>query len=110
MKKPELKELKEMQINPPAPQLSRQQRRYKERIESEANQTYASITKKFFNYLVTHDNPTGQEVADRIEQISAQWKMYCRKMNLVKDVYDMFDKYANGLLEEYLKTKSEVKE
>lgn len=86
--------------------LTRQQRRLRERIETEANDTYQQITKKFFTFFVTHDNPQGQEVQDRIEQVDIQWRMYCRKMNLIKDVHGMFEKHANGLLDEYVNTKA----
>lgn len=96
-------------IEPKEKQLTRQQRRLRERIETEANDTYQQITKKFFTFFVTHDDPQGHEVLDRIGQVDTQWRMYCRKMNLIKDVHGMFEKYANGLIDEYVTSKA-VKE
>lgn len=97
------------QKKPTPPPLTRQQRRLRDRIESEANDTYQQIAKKFFTFFITHDDPQGNEVRDRIRQVDAQWRMYCRKMNLIKDVHGMFEKYANGLIDEYVASKA-VKE
>lgn len=71
--------------------LNRNQRRIKERIENEAHLT---------------ESPEGDEVKEKIKQMSAQWKNYCHNRNLLPNSYDALKKYMEGVLNQYQKQKA----
>lgn len=85
--------------------LSRSQRRDKERREEDAKRTYETLAEKFTNYFVGCDNPESEEVEERRRQMNAQWRVFCKKMNLIPAAYVMFDEYSKGLIKEYHESK-----
>lgn len=92
----------------PAPKqapMTRQQRRFIERVEKEAHQTFNNIASKFLEFFTDADDPEGQEVVDKMNQLSAQWKVYCHQKRLNKEVYSHIENYCKGVCETYLKAK-----
>ena len=88
--------------------LNRKQQRMKERFESEAKDTYETIAAKWLDYFVTCDNPEAEEVEQKRIQFNAQWRVYCKKMQLTLPAYDMFDNYSKGIVKEYNEQKKPV--
>lgn len=84
-------------------QQSRQQRRFIERIEQEANMTFAALADKFLAYFSTCDNPLGQETKDKMTQINGQWRTYCTHRRLNIKAFSMATEYMDSLLKEFEK-------
>lgn len=89
------------------PPLSREQRRYKERIEADAKKTYEQFTGKFFEFFIHYDNPDSVEVQEKAKHMNAQWKMYCKKMRLVDAAFVMFEDNFKTVLSDYYTLKSD---
>jgi hypothetical protein len=95
-------------IPAPAPkqkQMTRQQRRFIQRIEQEAHQTLNNLAGKFLEFFTDSDDPEGQEVVDKMNQLSAQWKVYCHSKQLNKEALPMVENYCKAVCEEYIKAK-----
>lgn len=87
--------------------LSRQELRFQERIKSEVESTFKVLCDRFLDFFTQHDNPESQEVIDKIHQLSAQWRIYCKRKNLIASLYPAMDNYMNGLLAEYAESKKQ---
>jgi len=83
--------------------LSRSQRRQIERIESEARIIFEGIASKFLTFFLDSENPSGQNIVDRVQQDSAKWKVYCRQRNLSKEALNVMDNYCYGVIKQYQK-------
>lgn len=95
---------KEEQRKAPRP-MTRQERRAMARAEAEARQTLDILTGKFLEFFTDADDPEGQEVVDKMNQLSAQWKVYCHRRNLKKEAHPLVENYCKGVCEQYLKAK-----
>lgn len=89
--------------NPP---ISRVQRRFNERILKEVNDTLQKLTIKFYDFFMDND-PEGEAVANKQKELSAKWKMYCKRASLIEAAFDLFDKNANKIIEDYKTQKAE---
>ena len=89
---------------------TRAELRAKQRTEEEAKTIYVNTCRKFLDYFTTSDSPTGPETQEKINSIHAQWKVYCNRVRLLPSAYDMFKDYAQGLIDEYNKSKNEATE
>lgn len=85
--------------------LSREQQRKKDRIEKGAEETFELLSNRFLDYFVNHDDPEGNEVAQKLSQVSAQWKAYCAKRQLVDQAKSMIDVYGASVLKDYNESK-----
>jgi hypothetical protein len=85
--------------------LSREQRRIKERIEIEAKNTFDLLSDRFLNFFINHDDPEGNEVTQKLAQISSQWKTYCTKRQLIPQAKVMIDDFAASVLSDYRDNK-----
>lgn len=88
------------------PKLTREQRRIAERVQEEAKQASFRLCEKFFEYFLDND-PEGPELSAKTKELSTKWKMYCKQNHLNEEAYDLVDKYAAAILEEYHRTKNE---
>lgn len=89
------------------PKLSREQKRFQERIESEAKQMFNALANKFLNYFVTIDDPEGQAVQDKAKEMGAQWRIFCKAKSLAPEAYVMFDKYTERIMTDFLESKKQ---
>lgn len=87
--------------------LTRAQRRYKERVVNEARQTYDRLTNRFTEFFLNHDDPEGPEVAEKMDQIIAQWKVQCDRLKLTPDARPMMEQALQGVVNRYLEAKKE---
>jgi hypothetical protein len=90
--------------------LTRQQRRSQERLKEEVQSTFKTMCDKFLDFFVSHDEPEGQEVIDKIKQMSTQWRLYCDRKKLIPTLYPVLDNYMDGLLQEYIQSKEKQPE
>jgi hypothetical protein len=88
---------------------TREQRRRIERINKEVGQTYDSFTERFAMFMVTCENPDGPEVAHKIKQLDAQWRLYCDRKNLKKEGYVIVKNFCEKAVAQY-KAYKEAKE
>src|SRR5690348_3513275 len=78
----------------------REQARHNERIAKEANQVLNQLKDRFSSYFFTCENPDSEETQARIKTISAQWKGFCRRKNLLPKFFTIVDEFCNEILEE----------
>ena len=91
---------------PPSAPITRQQRRYKERIEKEAQETYNAFTDRFFKLFMESSDPEGEDLAIKRKQMNAQWRIFCSRMGLVPAAYDMFSNFCAATLRQYQEQKA----
>jgi uncharacterized protein (DUF849 family) len=85
---------------------TREQRRYRERINQEAADVMKTLKDRFTDFFVTCENPEGEEVQEKIKQISAQWRTHCKRRNLIPAAYPVMDEYMDSVLKEYVDQKN----
>ena len=76
---------------PKESKMTREQIRVKERIEAEANRVYQQLAEKFLSFMVECEDPEGPEVEEKKKQISAQWRLYCTRKQLLPVAYPVID-------------------
>jgi hypothetical protein len=86
--------------------LNRHQRRHKDRVEQEAHATISLMAEKFFQFFTTCDNPEGDEVIERRNKMSAQWRSYCKRRGLLPAAFDMLDKSMDDVIQSYKTEKN----
>jgi len=86
--------------------LTREQRRIKDRIELEAKQTFDLLSERYLNFFITSDDPEGNETVQKLHQISAQWKTYCTKKQLIPEAKTMIENFAASVLKDYQDSKA----
>lgn len=90
--------------------LTREQRRAQERLKSEVEETYKALCDKFLDFFTNHDNPDSDEVIEKVKQLSGQWRIYCKRKNLISALFPAMDKYMDSLLNEYSESKTQPNE
>lgn len=88
--------------------LTRDQKRFLERIESEAKQTFQQLADKFLNLFMASDDPEGEDITERGKQISAQWRTYVKKSKLDDKALPAIEQYISDVKAQYLQSKAEV--
>lgn len=81
--------------------LNRSQQRAKDRFEQEAKDTFNKIAEKFLKEFTEADLPLSVKMDDRRKQLDAQWRIYCKRMNLVPAAYTMFTDYSLKIIQEF---------
>ena len=90
-------------------QQSRIQKRYQERVKHEVLQIHDNLVSQFFNFFITHKEPEGIEVSEKLHQLNAQWITYCQVKKLKDFARDLFIDSCNEILKTYNKNKPPVK-
>lgn len=85
-------------------QLTRQQRRIKERIENEAKNVHLNLCQKFLAFFLDN-NPNGPEILEMKKELSAKWKVFCFSRNLNKDAVKLVDDYCDNVIMQYNKNR-----
>jgi hypothetical protein len=83
------------------PKLTREQRRYRERLEHDARSMHHTLTDKFTDYIVLCDEPESEETRQYINQLNAQWRLFCRRKNLSPQVHNVIVDHCNNTIAEY---------
>jgi hypothetical protein len=84
---------------------TREQKRYRERINKEAAEVIKRLQDKFSDFFTTCENPEGEETTKKIAEISAQWRTHCKRRNLVPAAYPVIDTYMEGQVKQYYELK-----
>lgn len=86
--------------------LTREQRRYQERVTQEAQQTLSILSKKLIDALMLDDDPNSDSFKELIKVTSSKWKVYASRTKLNVESYSAIDKFGNSLISQY----NEIKE
>lgn len=86
--------------------LSREQLRRKDRIESEAQETFHRVTENYLDFFTKHEDPEDDAVYQKQKQISAQWRLYCFRKKLTASAFPAVDEYCNKVRENYITLKN----
>lgn len=84
---------------------SRSEKRLREKVNAEAIEILKTMEDRFLSFFATVENPEGEEVPEKVKQISAQWRTYCKRRNLKPEAYTVLDDYMNSTIKEYHKAK-----
>lgn len=95
----QVKEKKEMPIN-------REQRRARERVHKEISGMIDRLVNQWYEVFLNND-PESAEVKEKAAEVSAKWKMYCRRRGLKPEALNIVSKTIAELMEEYKKEKTE---
>lgn len=90
--------------------LSRREQRYRERVNQEVQQVIKQLTDKFMDFFLASDQPEGQEVVEKMQEIAAKWRMYCKNKKLIPEAYPVMEKEMARLVTEYLKEREKTLE
>jgi hypothetical protein len=98
-------------VEPPTHK-TREQIRANERIRQEIDEVYKSMSEKFTKFFIEVGEPEGQEVTDKLKQMDAQWRVFCKRKNLVISLYPVMKNFMEDVVKEYiaLKDKKETTE
>lgn len=98
-----MEEAKTVPLNPESQKeipLTREQRRALERLNKEAGDMIARLVNQWYEFFLDHD-PDGPEVKLKKQEVSAKWRMYCKRRRLVAKAFPAVDEAINQLIEEY---------
>jgi hypothetical protein len=87
---------------------TREQKRYRERINKEASEIIKRLQDKFSDFFITCENPEGEEVVNKMAEINAQWRTHCRRRNLVATAYPLLDDFMHVQVQEYYNNKNRI--
>lgn len=90
----------------PSKPLTREQRRYKERVERDAMVQLNSFVSKFYEFFMDND-PESPEIEAKRKELSAKWKMYCHHKNLSAKALPLCDNNCQSIIDKY---KEQLKE
>lgn len=86
--------------------LTREQKRYKERIEKEAMSQLNTFVTKFYEFFMDTD-PESPLIEAKKKELSAKWKMYCHHKKLSKQALGLCEGNCEAIIEKY---KEQLKE
>lgn len=75
------------------------------KINGQAARMQKMLCDRFFDYFLASPDPEGDDVQNKIKVVSAQWKMYCKRMNFRPESFDLVKGYCEFILNEYRKEK-----
>jgi hypothetical protein len=84
---------------------SREQRRLRERTNLEAQSILRSLQEQFLNFFMSAEETEGESVNNKIREIDAKWRLYCKRKNLIPAAYPVMDKYMEQSIKEYYENK-----
>jgi len=83
--------------------LSREERRFYERVQKEAQRAFTDLCEKFNNFIVLAEND--EDIKSKANELSARWKTYCHVKKLTAPAYPMIEKYCSDVINTYEKNK-----
>lgn len=86
--------------------LSRREQRYRERVNQEVQSVISQLSDQFLNFLLSSENPEGQEVVEKMKDINAKWRVYCKRKNLIVKAYPVMELQMAQMAKEYLEEKN----
>jgi isochorismate hydrolase len=89
--------------------LTHEQRRMRERINLEAQNVIHTLQEQFLNFFIECQDTEGEAVNNKIREIDAKWRLYCKRKNLIPAAYTVMDKYMEQSIKEYYENKEQKK-
>jgi hypothetical protein len=83
--------------------LTRAQQRRIKRVNEEVYQTINQLSDQFMDFFMAAEDPQSKEVVNKMTEISAKWRIYCKRKNLIAGAYPVMDKQMNDIVSDYLK-------
>ncbi len=90
--------------------ISRHERRFKERTQSQASEISSSLAETFLLYFSTTEDPEGEGVTKLMHQIDCQWRTFCSTKRLAPAAYPHMKQYMESIVKNYLATKNRINE
>ena len=87
--------------------MSREQRRYIERVQAEAFNANQRLSQKFLDFMIESDDVTDDELWEKAKQLSAQWKMYCKTKRLNDSVLNLVFNFCEEKIKEFKALRDE---
>ena len=87
--------------------LTRTQKRWKEKIEREAETMHMNLVLKFHDFIVTCDSES--EINDKKRQLIAQWVLYCKSKSLLPIAHSVLEQSLNKVIQKYIQNGGIVK-
>lgn len=81
---------------------TRQEERFQKRIKEEVDQVLRQMREKFDDALVTADDPEGRGIVALANQLDAQWRLMCKRKNLIASLYTWMREYTDHTMKDYL--------
>ncbi len=88
--------------------ITREQRRYIERRETEAKALHERLCQSFLTFFTESEDPEGPEVVEKWNSISARWKVYCAHKQLAPSAFPLLDTFCKSIVDTYLKAKEPI--
>jgi len=92
----------------PEKRLTREQRRRQERLNQEISSVFEQLTGKFVSFFLDCENPDGEQVEERMKQMDAQWRVYCKRKNVLPKGYTLFREWCEQYLKDYKAEKASL--
>jgi hypothetical protein len=89
------------EVETPKEHLTREQKRFLQRINQEASKLHTHLVDKFTEFIVTCEDPEGGEVYEKMKSLSAQWKLFCKRKNLRPEAFNVIEDYCKSTIKEY---------
>lgn len=105
----QLQQPKESEKRLPEKPMSRQQRRYQERVKEDAVNTLNRLVAKFYEVFMEND-PEAPEVAAKKKEVVAKWKMYCNQKQLLPAALTLCEENCNAIIKKYQEQLTGVEE
>lgn len=80
---------------------TRLERRFQERAKEDLFRVHDKLLLHFFNFFITHEEPEGEEVAEKLDQLNAQWITFCKARKFKPFTYDMLTGAADEIVKKY---------
>jgi hypothetical protein len=91
-------------VNPKTP-ISRAERRRRDHINEQVQVKARDLQDKFLDFFTSCENPEGDEVLEKMKQIDALWRVFCKNKGLISKAYPIMNVYMAGVVQEYFDTK-----
>lgn len=106
MNTPDIEEVKR-EVEKSTKPLTREQRRYKERVEQEAMTQLNSFVSKFYDVFMEND-PESPLIEAKKKELSAKWKMYCHHKGLSQKALGLCEENCQKVIDKYNEQLKEV--
>lgn len=79
----------------------KQQQQHLESINKAAGTVQTMLCNRFFDCFLECMDPESPEVEEIIKRVSAQWKMYCKRMKFQPESYSIVEVYCHDVIQQY---------
>jgi hypothetical protein len=87
--------------------LTREQRRWRDRTNAEAQSVIKTLQDQFLNFFMECQDTEGEAVNNKIREIDAKWRLYCKRKNLIAKAYPVLSLYMENSMKEYYENKEQ---